>query len=58
VEANPFDDLYLDDFVQANKRWMSRWISFWCLSNVSPRVSRYCLRDDQFIGQNLRGLLE
>jgi hypothetical protein len=30
AEADPFDDLYLDDFVQANKRWMSRWISFWC----------------------------
>jgi hypothetical protein len=28
------------------------------LSNVSSRVSRYCLRDDQFLSWNLRGLLE
>jgi hypothetical protein len=28
------------------------------LSNVSSRVSRYCLRDNQFLSQNLRGLLE
>jgi hypothetical protein len=28
------------------------------LSNVSSRVSRYCLRDDQFVSRNLRGLLE
>jgi hypothetical protein len=27
-------------------------------SNVSPRVSRYHLRDDQFVSWNLRGLLE
>jgi hypothetical protein len=28
------------------------------LSNVSSRVSRYRLRDDQFVSRNLRGLLE
>jgi hypothetical protein len=28
------------------------------LSNVSSRVSRYCLKDDQFVSRNLRGLLE
>jgi hypothetical protein len=28
------------------------------LSNVTSRVSRYHVRDDQFISQNLRGLLE
>jgi hypothetical protein len=28
------------------------------LSNVSSRVSQYCLRDDQLISQNLRSLLE
>jgi hypothetical protein len=27
-------------------------------SNVSSRVSRYCLRDDQFVSCNLRSLLE
>jgi hypothetical protein len=28
------------------------------LSNMSSRVSRYRLRDDQFVSWNLRGLLE
>jgi hypothetical protein len=28
------------------------------LSNVSSRVSRYRLKDDQFVSHNLRGLLE
>jgi hypothetical protein len=28
------------------------------LSNMTSRVSRYRLRDDQFVSRNLRGLLE
>jgi hypothetical protein len=28
------------------------------LSNMSSRVSRYRLKDDQFVSHNLRGLLE
>jgi hypothetical protein len=28
------------------------------LSNVSSRVSRYRLKDDQFVSRNLRGLLD
>jgi hypothetical protein len=30
ADADSFEDLQLADFVDANKRWMSRWISFWC----------------------------
>ena len=29
VESDSFEDLQLVDFVEANKRWMSHWISFW-----------------------------
>jgi hypothetical protein len=36
ADANTFEDLQLADFVEANKRWMSRWISFWCYLTCLP----------------------
>jgi hypothetical protein len=36
VESDTFEDLQLHDFVEANKRWMSRWISFWCYLTCLP----------------------
>ena len=58
VESDTFEDLQLHDFVEANKRWMSHWISFWCYLTRCHRVSCYRLRDDQFVSRNLQGLLE
>jgi hypothetical protein len=36
ADADTFEDLYLADFVEANKRWMSCWISFWCYLTCLP----------------------
>jgi hypothetical protein len=36
ADADMFEDLYLADFVEANKRWMSCWISFWCYLTCLP----------------------
>jgi hypothetical protein len=36
ADADMFEDLQLADFVEANKRWMSRWISFWCYLTCLP----------------------
>jgi hypothetical protein len=58
ADADTFEDLQLADFVEADKRWTSRWISFWYYLTCSSRVSRYRLRDDQFVSRNLRVLLE
>jgi hypothetical protein len=59
VDADPFNDLYLDDFVQANKRWGGVGRNVCYFTNSSRfRVSQHRLRDDSFISRNLRGLLE
>jgi hypothetical protein len=36
ADGDTFEDLQLADFVEANKRWMSRWISFWCYLMCLP----------------------
>jgi hypothetical protein len=36
ADADMFEDLQLADFVEANKRWTSRWISFWCYLTCLP----------------------
>ena len=59
AESDTFEDLQLHDFVEANKRYggveCRRFVSLLTLPN---RVSRYHLKDDQFVCRNLRGLLE
>jgi hypothetical protein len=57
VEANLLDDLFLADFVDANKRW-GKCLRCFVPSNISSRVSQYHLMEDSFISCNLRGLLE
>jgi hypothetical protein len=36
ADADTFEDLQLADFIDANKRWMSCWISFWCYLTCLP----------------------
>jgi hypothetical protein len=58
VESDTFEDLQLHDFVEANKRWSRVLVRLCTVTHSSSRVSRYRLKDDQFLSRNLRGLLE
>jgi hypothetical protein len=53
-----FEDLFLADFVDANKRWERVRALFEIALTISSRASQYHLRDDSFIPKNLRGLLK
>jgi hypothetical protein len=58
VDGDMFEDLYLADMVDANKRWERVRALFDIALTLLLRASCHCLRDDSFVPKNLRGLLE